>query len=108
MAAMLSVSLLPHLFSAAAPAAIGEKELPQSVRYQFCGFDGLAVEPAVLGCVGIKSFLERLRRHNGDRHRVLPGQRTESQISHSSPPTEASRSATRFFSPARLRGPGRD
>jgi hypothetical protein len=68
---------LPPLFSASTPGAIRTEERLQHMRYQFCGFDGLVVAPAVLGCIGIELFLERFREHNRDPHRTLFGQRTK-------------------------------
>lgn len=73
---------LSSLFSVAAPGAIRAKERLQDVRYQFCGFDGLVVAPAVLGRIGIELFLEGFSEHHTDRHRTLSRQRTKFQISH--------------------------
>lgn len=63
------------------PGTIGANEREQHARYQCLGFDGL-VEPTVFGRIGIELFLEKLRQHNGDAHRILPGKWPEFQISH--------------------------
>jgi hypothetical protein len=84
MDATLTRWCLPHLFSEAAPGAIRTEEGLQDVWYQFCGFDGLVVEPAVLGCISIVLLLQRFRQHDGEPHRTLLGQWTEFQIGHSS------------------------